>query len=171
MKRLSSSPGDLAERYAVVVVGSGYGGGVVAARLARTGQSVCVLERGEEIPIDGFPATREALRDRFQGVMERRTPPDDHSGSWSGLFDVHFGRDMTVLRGCGLGGTSLIGAQLMQEPHPEVFNESCWPDALVADREGGLRAGFERAREILEPLCFSSLSGSSSRGQAIDRLA
>ncbi|HGG59100.1 MAG TPA: GMC family oxidoreductase, partial [Gammaproteobacteria bacterium] len=40
-----------------------------------------------------------------------------------------------------------------------------------ADREGGLRAGVERAREILEPVCFSSLSGSSSRGQAIDRLA
>lgn len=34
--------------YDCVVIGSGYGGGIAASRMARTGQSVCVLERGEE---------------------------------------------------------------------------------------------------------------------------
>lgn len=34
--------------YDVVVIGSGYGGGVAASRMARGGQSVCLLERGEE---------------------------------------------------------------------------------------------------------------------------
>ncbi|MGH9262365.1 MAG: NAD(P)-binding protein, partial [Acidimicrobiales bacterium] len=39
----------LRERYEVVVVGSGYGGAIAASRLARTGRSVCVLERGREL--------------------------------------------------------------------------------------------------------------------------
>lgn len=34
--------------YDVVVIGSGYGGGVAASRMARGAQSVCVLERGKE---------------------------------------------------------------------------------------------------------------------------
>jgi hypothetical protein len=34
--------------YDVVVIGSGYGGGVAASRMARGGQSVCLLEMGRE---------------------------------------------------------------------------------------------------------------------------
>lgn len=34
--------------YDVVVIGSGYGGGVAASRMARGNQSVCLLERGKE---------------------------------------------------------------------------------------------------------------------------
>ena len=49
--------GDMAARYDVVVVGSGYGGAIAASRLARAGRSVCVLERGREIPAGDFPET------------------------------------------------------------------------------------------------------------------
>jgi len=46
--RLSRPVELLRPTYDVVVIGSGYGGGVAASRMARGGQSVCLLERGKE---------------------------------------------------------------------------------------------------------------------------
>ncbi len=171
MKRLSTPLEEMAAHYAVVVVGSGYGGGVAAARLARTGQAVCLLERGQEIPVDQFPDTREALRAQFQGDLPDRPPPENRFGSRQGLFDCHVDQDMGVLRACGLGGTSLISAQVIDEPSPDVFNESCWPRALIDDLEDGLRSGFDRAIEALDPGCFSPLTETPSRARAVEQAA
>ena len=46
--RLSIPVELMRHEYDVVVVGSGYGGGVAASRMARGGQSVCLLELGKE---------------------------------------------------------------------------------------------------------------------------
>jgi hypothetical protein len=46
--RISKPVELLRTSYDVVVIGSGYGGGVAASRMARGDQSVCVLERGKE---------------------------------------------------------------------------------------------------------------------------
>ena len=51
-QRLSSDTSALGRAYDVVVVGSGYGGGVAASRLARAGQSVCLIEKGKEFKPD-----------------------------------------------------------------------------------------------------------------------
>jgi len=48
----------------VVVIGSGYGAGVCAARLAEAGAQVFVLERGKEF--SHFPDNREELLDNLQ---------------------------------------------------------------------------------------------------------
>jgi cholesterol oxidase len=49
MKRLSLPIDQMRYHHKVVIVGSGYGGAIVASRVARAGQDVCVLERGREL--------------------------------------------------------------------------------------------------------------------------
>ena len=56
---------------------------------------------------------------------------------------------MNVLVGCGLGGTSLINANVALKPDARVLSDSRWPEALVRDPE--LSRGFDRALHMLEP--------------------
>ncbi len=130
--------------YDVVVVGSGYGGGVSASRLSRAGQRVCVIERGREIPTGSFPDRLPELRRELQlngGKMR--------SGSRTGLYDFRLGADIHVLVGCGLGGGSLINAGVGLRPDARVFTDRAWPEEIVKD--GLLDLGFERAQTMLRP--------------------
>lgn len=47
--------------YDHIIIGSGYGGGVAASRMARTGDSVCVLERGDERWPGEYPTYAEEV--------------------------------------------------------------------------------------------------------------
>jgi NAD(P)-binding Rossmann-like domain len=47
------------EHFDAIVVGSGFGGSVVAYRLAEAGLSVCLLERGKAYPPGSFPRSYE----------------------------------------------------------------------------------------------------------------
>jgi cholesterol oxidase len=113
---LSNASGKLQAEYRTVVVGSGYGGAVTAARLAERGQPVCLLERGREFPVGTFPDTGEALAKNVRGGKRPL-----------GLFDYYLCKDIDVLKGCGLGGTSLVNANVALPPDPEVFEDSRWP--------------------------------------------
>lgn len=95
----------LGNRYDAVVVGSGYGGAVCAARLAMAGQRVCVLERGREFHPGDFPETAPALAAEIQLRTDAR-----RAGPRQALKDVRLGTSDSVVVGCGLGGGSLINA-------------------------------------------------------------
>jgi cholesterol oxidase len=125
MKMLSRPVDQMLDRYSVVVVGSGYGGAVTASRLARTGRDVCVLERGKEIRPGEYPnSALSALRQ-----IQVHTADAQH-GPAAGMFDFHVGRDITVVTGCGLGGTSLINANVALEPSNSIFEDARWPAPL-----------------------------------------
>ena len=144
MDRLSRPVAEIRPRYDVVVVGSGYGGSIAASRLARAGRSVCLLERGREFRPGEYPATLT------EGVKEIQFNTEiGHTGSRLGLFELHINKDMNALVGCGLGGTSLINANVALELEPRLWNDPRWPAAIRADRQGGVADGYNRAREML----------------------
>ncbi len=142
--RLSRNLDELKSEYDAIVVGSGYGAGVAASRLARMGLSVAVLERGLEIPIGEFPDTAPEAIEQFQYTIDGR-----HNGRRTSLYDMHVGRDMHVLVGCGLGGTSLINANVSLPPNPRVWEDPRWPAELFDD--DALNEGFARAKTMLRP--------------------
>ena len=144
MDRLALPLDRMRRVYDAVVVGSGYGGGVLACRLARAGMAVAVLERGREIHPGEFPAGPiQALRE-----VQAHTLRLD-IGSKAGLFDFRFTDEVGALVGCGLGGTSLINANVSLEADRRVFADATWPAALRGEPDGALEAGYHRARAML----------------------
>ncbi|PTL85602.1 GMC oxidoreductase [Vitiosangium sp. GDMCC 1.1324] len=144
MNRLASSIEDIQDHYTIVVVGSGYGGAITASRLARAGQKVCVLERGRELQPGEFPDT--ALEAAAELQMEA---PHGRTGPRTGLFNLHLGHDINVLVGCGLGGTSLINANVSIRPDPRVFEDPSWPTLLRAEGMKRMEHGFSLAERML----------------------
>ncbi len=145
---LSSPLTDLKDHYTIVVVGSGYGGGITASRLARAGQDVCVLERGREIIPGEYPNTTEAALREMQ-----IDSVDGHFGSRTGLYDLHANGDIDVFVGCGLGGTSLVNANVSLPAVPQIFDDDCWPAPLRGNPQL-LDVQYERARAMLEPCAY-----------------
>ena len=145
MPRISLPIEQIKSHYTVVVVGSGYGGAIAASRMARAGQQVCVLERGKEIQPGEYPDTiEEAARE-----MQTDTPPA-HLGSPTGLYDFRVNSDINVVLGCGLGGTSLINANVGLRAEPRVFQDPAWPAAFRND-SALVEDGYSRAEQVLQP--------------------
>ena len=116
------------DRYNFVIVGSGYGGAITAARLAHADvadkPSICVLERGKEWKTGEFP-------DSPAGYLSNLRDADP-----LGLYELlNFG-EISVLKGSGLGGTSLVNANVALRPSEEVFKLPGWPkDLTLAELE------------------------------------
>ncbi len=153
MERLSSSIQTLKNHYDAVVVGSGYGGGIAASRLARAGRNVCVLERGREFRPGEYPDTElEAIREIQVDLAKH------HIGSRTSLYDFRVNDEMNVFVGCGLGGTSLVNANVSLRADARVFDDSRWPKELRHDVDGLVAKGYDRAEKMLKPSPYPETS-------------
>jgi len=75
--------------------------------------------------------------------------PGAHLGSRTGLYDFRFNDEINVFLGCGLGGTSLVNANVSLPPEPRVFEDPRWPQALRGGASS-LASEFELARKMLK---------------------
>ena len=102
-----------------IVIGSGFGGAVVAFRLAKAGQNVLVLERGREWQPEDYPRSPQDA-----WLWDHRNPVKKN-----GWLDLRNFTDMMVAQGAGVGGGSLIYANASVEAQPWVFDEG-WPQDI-----------------------------------------
>lgn len=154
---ITSDRESIADRYDVVVVGSGYGGGCAALRFSQmrsksTGArlSVAVFERGRERLPGQFPTSTPDAIAEAQITVSCADTPTSHVGPRDGLYDIRVYDDVIAVVGCGLGGGSLINAGVIIEPDPRVFESRLWPDAIrVAYRKGDMERYADRVRNEL----------------------
>ena len=125
--------------YDAVVVGSGFGGGIAACRLAEQGFRVCVLERGRRFGPGDFPDRPEQAPRMF--FHARHNP--------SGFFDLRIMRDVAVMTGAAVGGGSIVYANVQLRAPDDVFDDPAWPAAIDA---AVLRPYYDRTEEALEPV-------------------
>ncbi len=124
-------PGDA--HFDAVVVGSGFGGAVSAYRLAQAGRRVCVLERGKAYPPGSFPRRPREMATNFW----------DPSKGLYGLFNVWSFRGLEAVVSSGLGGGSLIYANVLMRKDERWFGT-----------ESSFEGGYEHwpvGRADLEP--------------------
>jgi cholesterol oxidase len=146
----------------VVVVGSGFGGAVTTYRQAEAGRTVCLLERGRAYPPGSFPRRpSEVSRSLW-----------DPSEGLRGLFDVWSFRRLDALVASGLGGGSLIYANVLLRKDEKWFNRSLpgggyesWPVSRA-----DLDPEYDRVEKMLTPVLFpEAFTGVTAKAAALAR--
>ncbi|KAL2194698.1 GMC oxidoreductase-like protein [Corynascus similis CBS 632.67] len=133
--------------YDYIVVGSGPGGGVVGANLAKAGYSVLLLEAGDDNPGQGFGRYTPTVTWNFYVKHYPEGDPRDNQYShltwltpegqyWVGQSGAPEGSELLGVyypRGATLGGSSMINAMVCWLPsdsdwdyHAEVTGDDSW---------------------------------------------
>ncbi|ERB52943.1 cholesterol oxidase [Rhodococcus sp. P27] len=115
------------EVHRVVVIGSGFGGGVTALRLAEAGVPVTLLERGirwqtgpnaETFPHPASPDKRILWHQSNPTLFGRPAIFEPYAG----LLETVTGENMTAICAAGVGGGSLVYQGMTLQPEEAVFN-------------------------------------------------
>ncbi|HUO44220.1 MAG TPA: alpha/beta fold hydrolase [Burkholderiales bacterium] len=136
---------DFSEKCDVLIVGSGYGGSIAAMRLAKEGRKVWVFERGNEYMPGDFPESLGDLPGHVRLLHPGHDVPIGYAGA---LFDFRIGDTINFLVGNGLGGTSLINANVALEPDPDIFKDPRWPEKVRKQKERLLQC-CQEVRKLL----------------------
>jgi len=150
-----------------VVIGTGFGGAINACRLARKWPGkVIVLERGKRYGLGEFPrAPGDFVRNFW--VLPDRTPHPPHvrkaageNGELHGMYDVRNYDHMDVVICAGVGGGSLIYANVFMVPPDEVFADPRWPASCKKPR---LMPYYTVAKSVLGSRPIPPVAGSPRR--------
>jgi cholesterol oxidase len=123
--------------YDFVVIGSGFGGSVSAMRLAEKGYRVLVLERGKHFRDEDFPRRNWNVF-RFLWFPALRC---------FGIQNLTLLNGVLVLHGSGIGGGSLVYANVLMEPSDLMFQAPDWRH--LANWKNVLQPHYETARRML----------------------
>jgi cholesterol oxidase len=134
-----------------LVIGSGYGGSVMAARLSER-MRVMLVERGRRWRAGDFPRSLPQLA---AARLSRRNP--------LGLWGMRFGAGTGNALVQGYGGASLVNYGITAQPEAHVFEQ--WPLSAAE-----LAPYFERARQVLRP-SPNPIAGELADWRVLDRLA
>lgn len=148
----------MARVHQVLIVGSGFGGSVAAARLAEAGVDVTVIERGpwrDTLPVRSMgipnrirlPAGGRLLTRGFKRVSGRLLPRAGLQLSRYGLFEYIGAGDVRVLCASGVGGGSHVYTALNARPrrsgywdghHAEVSDAALAPhyEQVIGEMDG-----------------------------------
>ncbi len=121
----------------VVVVGSGFGGSVAALRLAEKQYDVLVLEAGRRFADADLPTTSWRLS-KYLWVPRLR---------WFGIQRIHWLNDVLILAGAGVGGGSLVYANVLYVPPAQFFTDPQWGD--ITDWAAELAPYYRQAERML----------------------
>jgi len=125
----------MSKPYDVIVIGSGFGGAVTACRLAEKGAKVLILERGRRWETKDYP------RDPSDAWIYDPHEPHKQNG-W---LDFRLFDDMGVAMGAGVGGGSLIYANVSIEAKPWLFKRG-WPPEITYEE---LKPYYDRVGKML----------------------
>jgi cholesterol oxidase len=125
------------EVYDYVIIGTGFGGSVSAMRLAEKGYRVLMLERGKRFIDKDFPKTNWNIW-KFLWLPFIRC---------FGIFEMTFLNGLLALHGSGVGGGSLMYANVLMEPDDQLYEAPAWK--YLADWKKLLKPHYNTARKML----------------------